>query len=129
MSRLLRLTAAIEAGTGVALLLAPAVVVQLLLSSRIETSAATALAHLGGAALLALDVACWLGRDDTHSRAARGLVAAMILYNLGAAIILGTIGISGQPAGIALWPAVVLHTTMTAWCGASLMGGKQAQPT
>ena len=48
----------------------------------------------------------------------------MVLYNLGAVIILGTIGISGQSAGIALWPAVVLHTAMTVWCVVCLVDAK-----
>jgi hypothetical protein len=38
----------------------------------------------------------------------------MVLYNLGAVIILGSAGI--RLRGIALWPAVVLHTAMTVWC-------------
>ena len=40
----------------------------------------------------------------------------MVLYNLGAVVILGAAGIRSQPVGIALWPAVVLHAAMTVWC-------------
>jgi hypothetical protein len=79
------------------------------------------LARVAGAALFALGVACWLARDNTQSRAARGLVSAMVLYNLGAVIILSAAGIRSQPVGIALWPAVVLHAVMTIWCVASLL--------
>ncbi len=122
MKRLLTLTAAIEAATGVALLLAPSMVVELLLDAALETSAAIALGRLAGAALLTIGVACWIARDDTRGRAGRGLVAAMVLYNVGAVIILGAAGISSRPVGIALWPAVVLHGGMTFWCIASLIG-------
>jgi len=121
MSRLLTLTAFLEVGTGLALLVVPSVVVQLLLSSPLETSVAVTLGRVAGAALLALGVACWLARDDTQSSAARGLVAAMTLYNVGAVVILGAVGIGSQPLGIALWPAVILHSVMALWCIARLV--------
>ncbi len=121
MSRLLTLTAIIEAGTGLALLVVPPVVVQLLLSSTLETSAAVTLGRIAGAALLALGVTCWLARDDTESGAARGLVAAIVLYNVGAVVILGAVGIRSQQPGFALWPVVALHSVMAVWCVASLV--------
>jgi hypothetical protein len=116
MKRLLTVTAVIELGAGVALLCLPSATVTLLLGSGLDTSAAVALGRVGGAALLALGVACWFAQYDAQSCAARGLVSAMVLYNLGAAIILGAAGIRSQPVGIALWPAVVLHAVMTIWC-------------
>ena len=103
-----------------ALLCFPSVTVSLLLGAPLETPAALTVARVGGAALLTLGVAFWLARGDTQSRAARGLVAAMVLYNLGVAIILGAAGIRSQPVGIVLWPAVVLHAAMTIWCIMSL---------
>ena len=115
MNRLLKLTAIIEAATGLGLIAVPAIVVRLLLDA--EMSGATIpLGRVAGVALLALGVACWLARDDTQTRAARGLVSAMVLYNLGAVIILGSAGLGSQSVGIALWPAVILHAVMAAWC-------------
>jgi hypothetical protein len=116
MSRLLTITAAIEAGTGLGLLIVPAVVVWLLLAAPLETVAATTLGRVGGAGLLTLGVACWIARRDTQSRAGRGLVAAMVLYNVGAVLILALAGIASQPVGVFLWPAVLLHIAMTVWC-------------
>jgi hypothetical protein len=113
-------TAVIEAGAGLALLSFPSAAVALLLGAPLETPGALTVARVGGAALLTLGAAFWLARGDTQSRAARGLVAAMVLYNLGAAIILGAAGIRSQPVGIVLWPAVVLHAAMTIWCIMSL---------
>src|ERR1039457_1421015 len=113
-------TAVIEAGAGLALLCFPSTAVALLLGAPLEAPDALTLARVAGAALLTLGVAFWLARGDTQSRAARGLVAAMVLYNLGAAIILGAAGIRSQPVGIVLWPAVVLHAAMTIWCVMSL---------
>jgi hypothetical protein len=116
MNRLLRLTAIIEILTGLGLMIVPSVLVRLLLGSPLDTSVATMLGRVAGVALLALGVACWLARDDAQSRAARGLVSAMVLYNFGAALILGTAGTYLRLAGPALWPAVVLHAAMGSWC-------------
>jgi len=119
MKPLLKLTAIIEAATGLGLIAVPAIVVRLLLDA--EMSGATIpLGRVAGVALLALGVACWLACDDTQTRAARGLVSAMVLYNLGAVIILGSAGLGSQSVGIALWPAVILHAAMALWCVACL---------
>jgi hypothetical protein len=120
-STLYTVTAAIELGAGVALLSCPSATAMLLVGAPLEAPATLTVARVAGAALLALGVACWLARGDAQSRAARGLVAAMVLYNLGVAVILGAAGIRSQPAGIALWPAVVLHAAMTVWCIVSLI--------
>src|SRR5580692_4849232 len=72
-----------------ALLCMPTAAVQILLGAPFEAPEGVAVARVGGAALLALGVACWLARGDTKSRAARGLVAAMVIYNLGVALVLG----------------------------------------
>src|SRR5881398_1908592 len=115
MNRLLKLTAIIEAATGLGLIAVPAIVVRLLLDA--EMSGATIpLGRVAGVALLALGVACWLARDDTQSRAARGLVVAMLMYNLIAIAVLAFAGIGLGLHGVALWPAVVLHAVMAIWC-------------
>jgi hypothetical protein len=116
MKRLLKLTAIIEALTGLGLMVVPSVVVQLLLGSPLDTSAAETLGRVAGAALLALGVACWLARNDTYSRTARGLVAAILLYNFATVVVLTFAGIGFGLHGIALWPAVVLHAAMAVWC-------------
>lgn len=77
-------TAVIEAGAGLALGCLPSAVVALLLGSGLDSPVTVVLGRLTGAALLALGVACWLARGDAQSRAARGLIAAMAVYNLGA---------------------------------------------
>ena len=115
MNRLLTVTAIIEAVTGLGLIVVPAMVVRLLLGAEIS-GASIPLGRVAGMALLALGVACWLAHYDEQSRAATGLVSAMVLYNLGTMIILGAVGIRSQSVGILLWPAVVLHGAMAVWC-------------
>ena len=120
MNRLLKLTAIIEAAAGLALMVVPSVVVRLLLGSELNAPTAVMLGRVAGAALLALGVACWLARGDTQSRAARGLVAAMFLYNVATVAVLAFVGIGFGLQGAALWPAVVLHAVMAVWCVACL---------
>ena len=68
--------------------------------------------------MLALGIACWLGRDDAVG--ARTLVAAMLLYNTAAAAVLIHAGLGLGLSAIGLWPAVVLHLTLAIWCIACL---------
>jgi hypothetical protein len=119
MSRFLKLTAIIEVLTGLGLLVVPAIVVRLLLNSEIS-GAALPLGRVAGVALLALGVACWLASNDTPSSAARGLVSAMLLYNIGATLILGAAGLGSGLVGLILWPAVLVHAGMAIWCTACL---------
>src|SRR5882762_8725248 len=115
MSRLLKFTAIIEAATGLGLIAVPAIVVRLLLGAEIS-GASISLGRVAGAALLALGIACWLARDDSQSRAARGLVVAMLMYNIVATAVLAFAGIGLGLHGVVLWPAVVLHAAMGVWC-------------
>jgi hypothetical protein len=116
MKTLHTVSAVIELGAGLALLVFPSAVVNLLLGSPLDASAAVALGRLTGAALFALGGACWLARGDTLGCAARGLVVAMLIYNVGAVVVLGLAGVQLPTTGIALWPAVVLHGGMAIWC-------------
>ncbi|HEX3857189.1 MAG TPA: hypothetical protein VHY30_07835 [Verrucomicrobiae bacterium] len=113
MKHLFALTAVIEAATGLALLVVPVIVVKLLLGEEIS-GAGISLGRVAGVALFALGVACWLARGNTQSCAARGLLKAMLIYNLGVAVVLAVAGMS-HPVGIALWPAVMLHALMGVW--------------
>ncbi len=123
MKRLLGLTAVIELPTGLGLMVVPALVVKLLLGSPLEPSAAVILGRVVGTALFGLGLACWLARDDTRSRAARGLVVAMSLYNVAVAALLVDANFGFGLHGIVLWPAIILHAAMAIWSFASLLPG------
>jgi hypothetical protein len=120
MKKLLILTAALELGAAVALLIVPSAAVELLLGAPLDAYAAIALGRVAGVALFALSVANWLAHRDEQSCAARGVIAAMTFYNLGVAVVLGVAGVQLRTVGIALWPAVVLHAALTVWCIACL---------
>jgi hypothetical protein len=124
MKMLQTMTAIVEAGAGLALLGCPSGVVALLLGSGLNTVAALTLGRMAGAALLALGVACWMARGDGRSRAAMGLVTAMLLYNAAVVVLFTFAGIGRGLRGAALWPAVVLHAAMAVWCIVCLGGGR-----
>jgi hypothetical protein len=119
-SKLLIVTALVETATGLILFVAPTVVVAFLLGASLDAPAALVVARMAGAALLSLGCACWLARNDPQGDAARALVAAMLIYNVAAAVVLGDAGIRSLLVGVALWPAVVLHAAMTGWCALNL---------
>ena len=77
--------------------------------------------------LLALGLACWLARDDDS--AARGLVTAMLLYNVAAVAVLVYAALSLKLSAIGLWPAVVLHVALALWCVLCLQGTKAQSPS
>jgi len=120
MKPLLIVTAVLEGATGVGFCLAPPMAFWLLLGASLDTPGALAIARVARAALMALGLACWLASRDAHSRAARGVVAAMLLYNVAiVAVLLHTIiGLGLLNAGP--WPAAGLHAALSLWCVASL---------
>ncbi len=121
-------TAALEAGAGVALVLFPLQAVSLLLGPEVAGPGAMPIEKVAGCALIALALLCWLARRDTQSAAARGIVWGMTIYNLGVIAVLCVFALGqaalplgpSQTVGMLLWPAVVLHTVMSAWCGLCL---------
>ena len=115
IKKLLTITAVIEAVTGLGLLAAPAVLAQLLLGGTLDTPAALTVARVGGAALLAISVACWSSREN-----GRALVAAMLLYNVVVVGLLVYAALALALSGLGLWPAVALHLTFAFWCLACL---------
>ena len=117
---LLVVTALAETGTGVLLLVSPTLVAALLLGTSLVAPAALIVSRIAGAALLALGGACWLARDDGPSRARRGVIAAMLLYNCAAGAVLVTAAAGVRPAGVLMWPAVAVHAALAVWCIACL---------
>ncbi len=99
----LSITALAEMTTGLALLVVPSVVGQLLLGAEL-TGIAVVVARVAGIALIALGVACWPGPA----------LLGMLVYSAAVTLYLAYLGLSGGSSGILLWPAVVLHAILTA---------------
>ena len=112
-TRFFAVTAGMEVGAGLALLVAPALLIRLLFGpSEIRTG--VAIGRLAGAALVSLGAACWWARHDSDSTASRALVSALLIYNSAvvALVLSGSFGSFGPP----LWAVVAVHGAMAIWC-------------
>jgi|SRR5579862_2682643 len=115
MKSLIALTAIGEAGTGLALVVYPPVLVWLLLG--VETTFETdVISRIAGAALFAIGATCWIGRSDAPNATQLGLLVGVLIYDMAAGVILASFGFFANQVGIALWPAVVLHMVLAIWC-------------
>jgi quinol-cytochrome oxidoreductase complex cytochrome b subunit len=125
LAALQTVAAVIEAGAGLALLGLPSFTAALLLGTPLESAAAVSLARVGGAAIVALAIVCWLARRDVRSPASQGVVAALLFYNLVVAGVLAFAGFGHDLHGILLWPAVVFHIAMAVWCVATFLRSEE----
>jgi hypothetical protein len=92
-----------EIATGLALLLAPSLVGELLLGAPL-TGVALIVARVAGIALIGLGIACWPGPPRL----------GMLIYSAAVAIYLALIGLTQATAGLLLWPAVIVHVILSA---------------
>jgi hypothetical protein len=125
MKRLLSIPAAIEAATGMALIIDPPLVTRLLLGAEIS-GAAVAVGRVAGVGLLALGLACWPGTNAGDVARPR---RALLTFNVLITLYLLFLGLRGEWVGRFLWPAVVLHAGLTvflarAWLEARRMAGR-----
>jgi len=110
----LKLCAILEAATGLALLIVPALVVRLLFGAEL-TGVAFPIARVLGFALIALGVACWPGFTAR---------CGMLTYSAAATIFLGYLGIRGHWVGPLLWPAVAGHAVLTLLLARAWLAGR-----
>ena len=123
MKKLLSVTAFIELAAGVALVVWPVETVDALLGPGMLPPT-LALVRLAGALPLALGVVSGIAIRSGQSRFARGVTIGMTVYNSIVVAGLCTLGLGLSVGGFLLWPAVVLHTAMAAWCIWRLKGSK-----
>jgi len=102
MKNALTFAAIAEAATGLALLIVPSLVVQLLLREQL-TGVAIPVARVAGIALVGLGIACWPGPP----------LVGMLTYNALVTLFLAYLGFAGGLTGVLLWPVVVLHFILT----------------
>jgi hypothetical protein len=105
MKNALTFAAVAEAATGLALLIAPSLVVHLLLGEHL-TGVAIPVARVAGVALIGLSIACLPGP----------LLMGMLTYGALITLYLAYLGFAGL-TGVLLWPAVAFHLVLTVLLG------------
>ncbi len=115
---LLTVTAIFEAATGIGLLAVPSMLAPILLGGSLAEPAAILAGRMAGASLITLAIVCWLSRNN--GRYATGIVKAMLFYNIAAIAVLVYAALGLHFSGMGLWPAVLAHVGLAAWCMASL---------
>lgn len=95
-----------EVVTGLALLIAPSLVGQLLFGQELIGVTLPA-ARVTGIALIGLGVACWPGAP----------LVGMLTYSVAVTLYLAYIGFAGGLTGIFLWPAVAFHAVLSLLLG------------
>ena len=101
MKNALTFAAVGEAATGLALLIAPSLVVHLLLGEQLA-GVAIPVARVVGIAVIALAIACWPGPP----------LVGMLIYSASITLYFTYLGFAGL-TGVLLWPVVVLHLILT----------------
>ena len=106
LKKILAFSAAVEIGTGLVLMIDPAIVVTLLLGAD-AAGVAIAVGRCFGIALLALGLACWPGAQSGSPT-----FKAMLIYNALIALYLAYLGTIRHVEGLLLWPGVALHAVV-----------------
>jgi hypothetical protein len=109
----LGIAAAVEAVTGLLLIVVPHLLAKLLLGVEV-TAVAVVIGRVAGIALLSLGVGCWFGRQDASGGWA---LSAMLLYNVLVTLYLAWVGLGAEFVGALLWPAVAVHAALTVLLG------------
>jgi len=102
MKKALIFAAVAEATTGLALLVVPSLVGQLLLGQELA-GVTIPVARVTGIALVGLGIACWPGPP----------LAGMLIYSVAVTLYLAYVGFAGGFVGVLLWPAVALNGALS----------------
>jgi hypothetical protein len=106
MKKVLIFAAVGEAATGLALLIVPSLVGQLLLGEDFG-DLAMQLARVAGIAVIGLGIACWPGPP----------LVGMLTYSTAIALYLAYLGFAVGVTGVLLWPVVALHVVLSILLG------------
>lgn len=113
MSKVLGFTAVAEVVTGLALLVVPSLVGQLLLGQHLA-GVAIPVARVARIALIALGMACWPAMP----------LVGMFVYSSAVTLYLAYLGFAGEFSGALLWPAVAVHALLSILLGRAWLDTK-----
>jgi hypothetical protein len=117
MRSLLTVSGLIEGVTGLALAIVPSLLVSVLLGTSITDPAAILIGRLAGATLVCIGGACLLSRTEIEAWV---MVKVMLGYNILSSTILVYATSVEKISGPGLWPAILIHLGLLAWCIKSL---------
>ncbi len=103
-----------EVATGLTLLVVPSLVGRWLFGEDL-TGVAVPIARVAGIALIGLGVACWPGTP----------LVGMLIYSAAVTLYLAYLGLADGLTGLLLWPAVVLHASLTALLTLAITKGEE----
>ena len=106
MKKALIFAAVAEVATGLAMMIVPSLVGQLLLGEEL-TGVAIPVARVASIALIGLGIACWPGPP----------LVGMLTYSAVVTLFLAYLGFAGGSTGVFLWPAVSLHAVLSILLG------------
>ena len=109
----LKITGVVEAITGFGLVIIPSLIITILLGTKLTDKAALIPGRLAGAALITISIACYFLKGDSQSYL---MVKAMLVYNIFSTALLVYASLVVGISGPGLWPAVLLHSGLLAWC-------------
>jgi hypothetical protein len=110
MNKTLNFAAVVEVLTGLAMLIVPSLVGQLLFGQQLA-GVAIPVARVTGIALIALGIVCWPATP----------LIGMFVYSSAVTVYLAYIGFVGEFSGALLWPVVVFHACLSILLGWALL--------
>jgi hypothetical protein len=113
MKKVLVFAAIAEAVTGLALLVIPSLVGQLLFGQQLA-GVAIPVARVTGIALIALGISCWPATP----------LIGMFAYSSVVTLYFAYVGFVGEFSGVLLWPAAVVHAILSFLLGRALLAAE-----
>ncbi len=104
----------------------PSLLARILVGLTLDAPTGLLMVRLAGVALLSLGAVCWFASRGIESSISFGVVAALVVYNVGAVVLLVSARCGSGMTGIGLIPAAALHAVLAAGCVACLRRGKWA---
>lgn len=110
MNLFLKATAVLEGFTGLALIVAPKLIIQLLFLSSMEESGGIFISRVAGVALLTIALLCWLTKETFPL-----LVKLLLFYNIAVAV-MGFYSLSDSGLkGMGVAAIISFHTFFAIW--------------
>ena len=111
MKTFLSLTAILEGATGIALILTPQFIVQLLLSTPLDGNGGIIATRVAGIAITSLALGCWFSRNEKSS----GILVSLLFYNFAIIAIFLDAFFVYSISGIFLWLVISAHIVFGVW--------------